>query len=335
MATVQEFYSDKEQDVISEIIKDDIPLVNKKITSVLTSDSGVISDISHYLFDLGGKKLRPILILLSARLFGMKAPSDKAITACAAIELVHMATLLHDDIIDKSPIRRGKDSAYKKFGANSSLLAGDFLLVRAFGLTSSTLDEKIISYTEKACVALTEGEELEGTITGKSWKSFREYIEIISKKTASLFALACSAGAYLAEAGEEQAKIMEEFGRTIGIVFQMVDDVLDITSEKLNFGKPIGMDLTQKTPSLVNILWLESGDSKAVEFFNLENPTAEDVDSAIRYLKSSPVIAEVRKIAEEYADKAKAELGKLSGEVDAKVMQDFIKLLDKTLTRCM
>jgi len=273
------------------------------------------------------------VLLLTARLFGIKTPSEKIITACAAIELVHMATLLHDDIIDKSPTRRGKDSAYKKFGTDASLLAGDFLLVRAFGLSSSTLDEKIVAYTEKACVALTEGEQLEGTITGESSRSLQEYFTIISKKTAALFALSCAAGAYLAGAEEKQIKIMEEFGETVGMVFQIIDDILDITSEKLHFGKPIGTDLRQKTPSIVNILWLESGDKRAKHFFNLAEPSENDVDSAIQYLRTSHFVAEAKKIAAEHADKAKAVLGTLSGAIDESVRQHFIKLIDKTLTR--
>ena len=327
------FYSDEGQDAVSEIVKNYIPLVNQKIAAAFVSDSKVISDISHYLFDLGGKKLRPILLLLTASLFRVKTPSEKIISACAAIELVHMATLLHDDIIDKSTTRRGKDSVYKKFGLGASLLAGDFLLVRAFGLSSSTLDEKIVTYTEKACLALTEGEQLEGTITGENWKSLQEYFTIISKKTAALFALSCAAGAHLANANEEQVAIMEEFGKTIGIVFQIIDDILDITAEERNFGKSIGSDLKQKTPSIINILWLESGDNKAKEFFNLEKPTAEDVNSAIQYLRISPFVTEAKKIAEEYANKAKAELNKLTGAVDAQIMQHFIKLLNKTLER--
>ena len=333
----QRFYNNKEHDhsAVSEIIETCLPAVNQKITTAFVSDSKVISDISHYLFNLGGKKLRPVMLLLTTRLFGMKTPSEKIIAACAAIELVHMATLLHDDIIDRSPTRRGKDSVYKKFGADASLLAGDFLLVRAFGLSSSTLDEKIVAYTEKACIALTEGEQLEGTITGNNHRSLQEYFTIISKKTAALFALSCAAGAYLADADEEQIKIMENFGEIIGMVFQIIDDILDITSEKTHFGKPVGTDLKQKTPSIVNVLWLESGDKKAKEFFNLAAPTADDISSAIQYLRTSPFVAEAKKIAEEFADKAKAELGKLAGAVDAQVMQHFIKLIDKTLTRCV
>ncbi|MDR2338034.1 MAG: polyprenyl synthetase family protein [Deltaproteobacteria bacterium] len=322
-------------DIISEIYDYALPIVDNKIISCFASSSPTIFEITNYLFKIGGKRFRPLLILLSARLFGMQTPSDKIIIACASIELIHMATLLHDDIIDKSATRRGHESAYKKFGLPASLLAGDFLLVRAFGLSCYTLDEKLIKYTEKACLSLTEGEELEGTITGDKWKSYEEYLDIIQKKTASLFSLACATGAYFAGATEEQTKILEQFGQLLGTAFQIIDDILDILADEKDFGKPLGTDLKQRTPSIVNILWLESGDLRAKEFFNCEQPqTMQMIEETILYLRNSNIVIRAKEIANQFAELAKTELDKLDEGIDFEVKQEFLRLLDKTLNRC-
>jgi geranylgeranyl pyrophosphate synthase len=310
--------------------------VSNKILSCFASSSPTIFEINNYLFKIGGKRLRPLLILLSARLFGMKTPSDKIITACASIELIHMATLLHDDIIDKSDTRRGHESAYKTFGLSASLLAGDFLLVRAFGLSCHTLDEKLINYTERACLALTEGEELEGVITGDKWKSYDEYLDIIRKKTASLFSLACATGAYFAGAEEEHVKTLERFGLLLGVAFQIIDDILDVVADEKDFGKPLGTDLKQRTPSIINILWLESGDAKARDFFNQEKQhSAKDIKKTVLYLKKSNIVVRAKEIANQFVEQAGTELDKLDNVIDFNVKKEFLALLDKTLNRCM
>ncbi len=322
-------------EILSRIQSDFMPLVNAKILAALASDSKTISDIANYLFNLGGKRLRPLLIILSAQLFKQQTPTDNVITACAAIEMIHLATLLHDDIIDQSSMRRGHESAYKRFGLNATLLAGDFLLVRAFGTSGSILDKNFVVDTERACVALTEGEELEGTITGTSWKSYDEYLDVIEKKTAALFALACASGAYFAGAPEGQIKNIKEFGHEMGIAFQMIDDILDIAGDEKNFGKPLGIDLKQRTPSLINILWLESGDKKAVDFFNTEDHSPEEISDTVRYLRYLPVMEEAKQFACQHIEKAKYWIMQIDENViDIAVRDEMLLFLDKTLMRC-
>ena len=162
--------------------------IEKRISSCLSSEASQLTEISGYLLRLGGKRVRPLMTTMTSRLCGMSTATPALIDAAAGIELIHMATLLHDDIIDKSITRRSQPSAYSKYGLASTLLTGDFLLVKAFGLCAR-LDRFVIEATENACIELTEGEVLEGRITANRQIDFDDYVTIIKKKTASLFTL--------------------------------------------------------------------------------------------------------------------------------------------------
>lgn len=310
-----------------------LKLVEHRIKESLVSDAKQLTEISNYLLDLGGKRIRPILALSTARLFGMTIPSQELIDAAAGIELIHMATLLHDDIIDDSSVRRHKISPFKKYGLAPSLLAGDFLLARAFGLCSH-LDVFIIEHTEQACVELTEGELLEGVMDSSNGKSFEDYLTVIEKKTASLFLLASAVGSHVAEANSDSVLRLSEFGKLSGVAFQMVDDILDVVADEDLLGKPTGTDLRQRTPSLVNCLWLDSKDTMAVDFFTKPAPTAEEALNAAKYLRSSEIVSKAREIATKYTTLAKQQLEEID---DAKlvpsVRNDLVALLDLTLSR--
>lgn len=309
--------------------------IEAHIYSHLHSEAPALTEISEYLVALGGKRIRPLLTVLTSKLFKMKEPSQAVIDTAAGIELIHMATLLHDDIIDQSPTRRRKTSAFKHYGLTPTLLAGDFLLVRAFGLCAH-LDIFIVEETEKACVALTEGEVLEGTISEDYAAGLDEYETIVRKKTASLFELACVSGAFLADADTTSVELLRSFGRNAGIAFQMVDDILDITADEDLLGKPAGTDLKQKTPSLVNILWLESGDPNAREFFQKPSPTIEEAKQAVAQILKTNTIAESRKRAVHFANKANSALHTLSIDaIDAKARDQLTAIIEYTLERCL
>lgn len=309
--------------------------VENRARECFASDAPVLTEISDYLLSLGGKRIRPVLAVLSARLFGMNPVSDQLIDAATGIELIHMATLLHDDIIDEAPTRRHKTSAFKKYGLTPTLLSGDFLLVKAFGLCSK-LDPYVVQKTERACVELTEGEVLEGTVDVRNPQSLDDYLDIIGKKTASLFALACAVGGFHAGADPEERDTLERFGRYAGIAFQMVDDILDVVAEEDLLGKPSGTDLRQRTPSLVNILWLELDEHGALDFFNREHITIEEARAAAKRLRSHPVINECRSIAKNYAAKANAELRSLkNAKLDSNIRDQLYAIVEYTLHRCL
>jgi geranylgeranyl pyrophosphate synthase len=314
--------------------------VNKRIEESLSSDAHDLTTISKYLLELGGKRVRPLLTLLSARLLKMINPDERVIDVAAGIEMIHMATLLHDDIIDQSPTRRRKPSAYVAFGLPKTLLTGDFLLVRAFGLCAK-LDKFIIESTEQACVELTEGEILEGRIDIESGSALKIpdlefYLDVIGKKTASLFALSTSVGSYLAGGSPAEVEALRSFGRNAGIAFQMVDDILDVTADEDLLGKPSGTDLKQKTPSLINILWLQSRDEKAIKYFSNPAPSVEESKTAARELKNSSVIADARRLAQDYASQALSRLEQFPDKrIDPETRQHLSGLIRFTLDRCL
>lgn len=312
-----------------------LTLVENRIRSVLRSDAPLLTEVSEYLLSLGGKRIRPVLALASARLFGMKLPSSDLIDAAAGIELIHMATLLHDDIIDESPLRRSKMSAYLRYGITPTLLAGDFLLVRAFGLCTD-LDKHIGRVTELACVELTEGELLEGHLSLDRSRSLDDYLDIIGKKTGALFAVSANVGAFLSGASTSCVEHMDRFGRLSGMAFQIVDDILDVTADEDLLGKPVGTDLKQKTPSIINLLWLNSGSTQAREFFSLADPSAQDCKDALKIVLQSCVIEQSRSYATHYATRALSELQSLGDHsIDVSVRADLESLVRYTLERCM
>lgn len=309
--------------------------IEERIRSRFTSDAPALSEISGYLLSLGGKRIRPLLCTLSSRLFGMASPSPALIDTAAGIELIHMATLLHDDIIDQSPRRRKKPSAFERYGLTPSLLTGDFLLVRAFGLCAH-LDDFVIDATERACIELTEGEVLEGILDGSRTISIEDYLNIVRRKTSSLFALAASMGAHLAQTTPDNVRLMRDFGDHAGTAFQMIDDILDIVADEDLLGKPAGTDLRQKTPSLINILWLDSGDPEAREFFSLEQPSPAQAQQALTNLKSSTVVGEARGIARTFASKANSALLQVEDKhLQPEIRDSLFALVEYTLERCL
>lgn len=310
--------------------------IEQRIKSCLISEARPLTEISEYLLALGGKRVRPLMVTLAAKLFGMDAPSQALIDAAAGIELIHTATLLHDDIIDQSPTRRSKTSAFHKYGLTDTLLTGDFLLVRAYGLCAK-LDRFVIESTEQACVELTEGEVLEGKLGPDRTVRLDEYINIISKKTASLFRLSAGVGAHVAGALPQDVAAMQLFGLHSGIAFQMIDDILDVVADADLLGKPSGTDLRQKTPSLVNILWLETGSATARKYFN-EQPSSSsnsDVSEIVNCLRSSAVIEQAREHARQYAGSAQRALLSVCGATDEQTKQQLLAILDYTLERCL
>lgn len=307
----------------------DLSKIESQIRLLLTSDAPRLTEISTYLLDLGGKRIRPLLAVIISRLFQTDIDNAQLVKAAAGIELIHMATLLHDDIIDKSEVRRTKTSAFKKYGLADTLLTGDYLLVRAFGLCA-TLDRYIVTSTEQACAELTEGEILEGTLTCEA--SEQSYKIVAAKKTASLFSLAAGVGAHCASQSRAVVQSMEKFGLEAGIGFQIIDDILDVTADEQLLGKPIGLDLKQKTPSIVNILWYNSGEKSAKEYF--DSDTA-DYKEALELLKTSPVLDVARSMASNRIKTATEILESTSEELSEDIKSQLKDLLSFTLKRAL
>jgi octaprenyl-diphosphate synthase len=274
------------------------------IRASFRSDVTPMREIPDYLLSLGGKRIRPALTLLCAKALGATSISSEILNVAAGIELIHMATLMHDDIIDQSPIRRHKQSPYAKYGTPLTLLSGDFLLTRAFGLCAK-LDDTIINATEQACIELVEGEALETPLHIER-HSRNSSITIAQRKTASLFRLAAFCAGHLTNAPRATLDALSTFGEALGIAFQMIDDILDVTASESTLGKQPGLDLVERKPSIVNVLWLESGAPEAAQLLRAPDAVADAsfVSSALASLPTSNTMKQAKALAMQYAEQA-------------------------------
>jgi octaprenyl-diphosphate synthase len=283
--------------------------VEDTIRKAFRSDVTPMRDIPDYLLSLGGKRIRPALTLLCAKALGASIISQEIIDVAAGIELIHMATLMHDDIIDQSPIRRHKPSPYAKFGTPLTLLSGDFLLTRAFGLCAK-LDDTIIAATEQACIELVEGEALETPLYSEQHTT-KTSLVIAQRKTASLFRLAAFCAGHLTSTTPESLRLLSEFGESLGVAFQFIDDILDVTASEATLGKQPGIDIVERKPSIVNVLWLESGTSSAQHLLQPPKSPEEEkafVETSLRELQASSVMLSAKSLAQQYGERARTAL---------------------------
>lgn len=290
-------------------VSEELALVEENLTRAIRSREQELTDISGHLIVGGGKRVRPMVTLLAYAAFGGKRVQD-IVDIATAIELIHTATLLHDDIIDGADTRRGKVSAYKKFGLKSTLVAGDFLFIKAFEFAGK-FDETVVQWTADACTMLTEGEILQGHFNRNRAVTLDDYVEIVKRKTASLFHTGAKVGAYLAGANSALVDETERYGLNMGIAFQMVDDVLDIVGHPDLLGKPTGMDLRDGNPALPIILALKYGDAAVCEAFDCENPSEQQISAALEAIKNGPAIADAKILAKKAAEDALKSIRKL------------------------
>jgi len=246
-------------DQIRATVAREFELVNQLIVEQLHSDVDLVENVGHYIIDAGGKRLRPLLVLLSAVALGR---CDTAhITFAAVIEFIHTATLLHDDVVDISSLRRGRPTANAEFGNAPSVLVGDFLYTRAFQLMVRLGDMDILTHMAETTNTIAEGEVLQLTRIGDASTSEAQYLDVITRKTAILFAAACYGAAALSGVEENRRTILREFGLNLGIAFQMIDDVLDYDGIPETMGKNVGDDLTEGKVTLPLIHTLRHGNA--------------------------------------------------------------------------
>ena len=230
------------QDVFSAY-KDDLQQVEKYINEYVTSEIKLIPEVAHYLIDSGGKRFRPLLLLISAGICGYRG--EQRFPLAAAMEFIHTATLLHDDVIDQATIRRGKTSANNVFGNAVSVLVGDFLCFKSFRLLTEAGNLDILQLISRIAYIMSEGEVFQLIKRGDINLTEEEYLTIIEKKTAVLISAACATGAILGSASPEKIDALSQFGKNIGMAFQITDDILDYTGKVQEFGKSIGKDLEE------------------------------------------------------------------------------------------
>lgn len=273
----------------------DLLRVETRLREETASREAQLQEIAWHLIGAGGKRIRPLVVLLAFRALGASgslARLDDAIESAVALELIHSATLLHDDIIDGNETRRGRPSALARFGTADTLVAGDFLFCRAFALCAR-FEPEIIRWAGEACIALTEGEMLQARFRRNPDVTLSDYHEIVARKTAVLFSTGARTAAHLAGADAETIAALDECGHRLGVAFQMQDDLLDVTGETSVIGKPRGLDLRDGNPSLPIVLALAE-DPEIARLFATAAPTPADVDAGIARIRATGVLPEIQ-----------------------------------------
>lgn len=305
-------------------LSDALKQVEQRILTQLDSQEPLLTEISRYLLASGGKRVRPAVTLLVYKACGGRT-LDRIVDVAAALELIHSASLLHDDIIDDADTRRGRPSALYRYGLARTLVAGDFVFSRAFELCAG-FEEKLIRWAAQACVSLTEGEIMQGRFRHNPDVTVEDYLEIIRRKTASLFQQGARAAAYLAGAPQPLVEAMAECGFFVGMTFQIVDDVLDIEGEPGNLGKRVGMDLRDGNPSLPIVLGLMR-DPELRSFFARPRPSEAEVQEALERVRATGSVAEARACAASFAGRAIAALQLLPASEEVTLLAQLVDQL--------
>jgi octaprenyl-diphosphate synthase len=297
-------------DRLADLARDDMAGVDAIIRARMQSPVSVIPALADHIVEAGGKRLRPLLAVVCARLTG--ARGDAALKLAAAVEFVHTATLLHDDVVDSSRLRRGKLAAHLIWGAPSSVLVGDFLFARAFELMVETGSMRAMEILSRASRVIAEGEVLQLTRAHDLNLSQATYLEIISAKTAELFAAATEAGAVTAGASAAQCAALRAYGHNLGLAFQLADDALDYGGATETLGKNAGDDFREGKATLPLLLAIARTGPREVEFWERaigrKEQTEADFRRARELIVGAGALEATLDLAAEYADNAKAAL---------------------------
>lgn len=297
-------------ELLSDALDTDMRDVNAVIMDRMQSPVALIPQLASYLIAAGGKRIRPLLTLAATQIYEGNMPHSHKLAA--SVEFIHTATLLHDDVVDESLERRGKEAANLVFGNQASVLVGDFLFSRAFELMTECDNIQVLKILSNASAVITQGEVLQLTAANNLDTSMDDYIEIITSKTAALFAAACEVGPVLAGAGDDQAKALHDYGLYLGIAFQIADDALDYSSDRETLGKVIGDDFREGKITAPILFALENASQEEQEFWtrtiaqNQQND--DDLKTAQNVLNKHSSIQRSLALAETYAEKAQLAL---------------------------
>lgn len=318
--------------IIIEVIGEELERVDQEFRKNLNSEVSIISTIGEHLLFSGGKRFRPILLLLSSKLCGYKG--DRHIAMASLIEFIHTATLLHDDVVDKAELRRGVLSANSIWGNDACVLVGDFLFTKSFSLMVENGDWKILKAISTATTLMAEGEIEELVRTNDLSITEDKYLSIIFKKTASLISAATHIGAILGKVPIEKELAMYEFGKNVGMAFQLIDDKLDYTSNEEEFGKKIGIDLQEGKITLPLIIAYSrcNEDEKAFiqKVIDSQSIKKEDFLKVVEIIERYDGISETWFRAKQYIEDAKTHLQLFP---DSKEKHALMTLADYVLER--
>uniref|UniRef100_UPI0034DE9D87 polyprenyl synthetase family protein n=1 Tax=Candidatus Thiodubiliella endoseptemdiera TaxID=2738886 RepID=UPI0034DE9D87 len=315
---------------IQQLIQDDITKTDEVLVEHLSSDVALINQMSSYIVNAGGKRLRPLLLLLCARATDYQGTHHHLMAA--VIELIHTATLLHDDIVDESELRRGKDTANEVWGNAASVLVGDFLYSRAFEMMIKPESMRIMTILSKATNEIAQGEVLQLLNCQNAALTEAEYYQVIERKTAVLFQAATQIGGILSEVDNAQEKALKDYGLYLGNAFQIIDDVLDYQSDASTMGKEVGDDLSEGKTTLPMIYALAntSGADKQLLEDAINNADNSKIQQVIAILQSVKAFEYTREQAQKSADLAKQSLSIIK---DSEYKDALIALCNLSLQR--
>ena len=302
--SLKELYSD---------IQKDLNEVEKELRFFSRSSNKLIAEISTYLFQKSGKRIRPALLVLCSKLFGYKGKEH--IHLSALVETIHTASLIHDDIIDSSEFRRGRESVHAKWGPNITVLLGDYLYIKAIGLSLQSSYPQVIQILTDISARMIEGELNEYYLSGNLNVAEEAYLDIVDKKTASLFSASCQIGGVLGHATKREENILIEYGRNLGTAFQIIDDLLDFTGDEKKLGKPILSDLSEGRITLPLIYTL-SNDGKAnrkhiADLMKKKKVERDAQEKILDIVKSNGALEYTYQKAEEFSLKSKKTIAQL------------------------
>ena len=297
---------------IQELVAQDMQGVNATIRKYLHSDVELINQMANYIINSGGKRLRPMLAVLCARACGYTG--EKHYLTAAIIEFIHTATLLHDDVVDESGMRRGHETANSIWGNETTVLVGDFVFSRSFEMMVDVGEMRVMEILARASNTIAEGEVMQLLNCNDPETTEERYLAVIQSKTAKLFEAACQLGAFLAKQPQEIEQACAAYGTYIGTAFQIKDDVLDYQSSTSEMGKNIGDDLAEGKPTLPLIYALKNskGDNAELIHNAILNGGAQNIEEVIAVMQQTGAIKYSNEVAIKHADKATEQISCLS-----------------------
>lgn len=290
--------------LIQSSINEDMRAVDAVIRKSLHSEVVLINQVADYIINSGGKRLRPALVLLSAGVFGKIETRHHKLAA--VVEFIHTATLLHDDVVDESALRRGRATANTLFGNAASVLVGDFVYSRAFQMMVGVQNMRVMDILAEATNIIAEGEVLQLLNINDADISDDDYLRVIHYKTAKLFEAATRLGAVICQASTEDENAMAEYGMRLGTAFQLIDDVLDLSGNSEDIGKNLGDDIAEGKPTLPLLYAMRHGDAKQSQLIRhaIEQGGLEDFSAIIQAVEETGALDYVQNIAKQEAELA-------------------------------
>lgn len=311
-------------------LKKELDIIEHALTEAIQSDHDVLRESSTKLLQAGGKRIRPVFVLLCGQ-FG-NFDINRIKTVAVSLELIHMASLVHDDVIDDAPLRRGKPTIKQLYGNRVAMYTGDFILARALENITRLSDPEAHRVLSKTMVQLSAG-EIEQIRDKYNWKqNLRDYLRRIKRKTALLIATSCQLGAIASDAPADYAKKLFRYGYYVGMSYQIIDDILDFTASEAELGKPAGNDLLQGNVTLPILYAMEDQAFYKLlkgKFFNPEQVTDSDMNQLLEKLKETDAIPQSYRVSDHYLQKALKELDGIPDHKAKHTLQSIAKYIGK------